>query len=307
MALPSSGSISLSQVAVELGRSSTATTSLGESAVRTLFGVASGAISMSQGYGKANQFSFTISSNQTGANLRTLAEIAGWNGTSKVIATINSGVYLSALFSSIGGLTIDGSFPNGVELTNNGFIVGVGGNGGKGGRTDAFYSATAGTAGGLALRVLVPVTLRNNGTIAGGGGGGGGSAAFVDEYFDGKQTIYTYYAGGGGGGGRSGNINSAGGSPGPYNGIAQAGFPGTPSGAGIGGNSAAGNITYVPPGGTGVPRGGTGGDWGANGSNGYRSAFWGFAEGVGGSGGAAITGNSNITYLATGTRLGAIS
>ena len=54
MALPSSGSISLSQVAVELGRSSTATTSLDESAVRTLAGVPSGTISLSNFYGKSN-------------------------------------------------------------------------------------------------------------------------------------------------------------------------------------------------------------------------------------------------------------
>lgn len=54
MALPSSGSISLNQVNVELNRSGTQQISLGESAVRTLFGVASGAISMSDGYGKSN-------------------------------------------------------------------------------------------------------------------------------------------------------------------------------------------------------------------------------------------------------------
>jgi len=54
MALPSSGSISLNQVNVELNRSGTQQISLGESAVRTLFGVASGTISMSDGYGKSN-------------------------------------------------------------------------------------------------------------------------------------------------------------------------------------------------------------------------------------------------------------
>lgn len=53
MTLPASGAISLSQVSVELGRATTATTSLGETATRNMAGVASGAISMSNLYGKA--------------------------------------------------------------------------------------------------------------------------------------------------------------------------------------------------------------------------------------------------------------
>ena len=54
MTLQSSGAISLSNVNVELGRSSTAQISLGETAVRNLAGVASGAISLSNLYGKSN-------------------------------------------------------------------------------------------------------------------------------------------------------------------------------------------------------------------------------------------------------------
>lgn len=52
MTLPT-GTISMSQVNTELGRSSTAQISLGESAVRTLAGVASGAISMNNLRGKS--------------------------------------------------------------------------------------------------------------------------------------------------------------------------------------------------------------------------------------------------------------
>jgi hypothetical protein len=53
MALVASGAIAFSDVNVELGFSSTATIALNDAAVRTLFGIASGAIAMSDGYGKA--------------------------------------------------------------------------------------------------------------------------------------------------------------------------------------------------------------------------------------------------------------
>jgi hypothetical protein len=59
MTLQSSGAISLGDVNVELGRSSTANISLGETAVRTLAGVSSGPISLSQLYGKSNGPTFT--------------------------------------------------------------------------------------------------------------------------------------------------------------------------------------------------------------------------------------------------------
>ena len=54
MALPSSGAISLNDVNVELGNSGNASINMGSTAVRDLFGVASGAISLSDGYGAAS-------------------------------------------------------------------------------------------------------------------------------------------------------------------------------------------------------------------------------------------------------------
>jgi hypothetical protein len=53
MALPNNTTISLSQVNTELSRAATATISLGETAVRNLAGVPSGAISMSNLWGKS--------------------------------------------------------------------------------------------------------------------------------------------------------------------------------------------------------------------------------------------------------------
>ena len=307
MALPSSGSISLGQVNTELGVSATATRSLNDATTRTLFGVGSGQISLSQGYGKANQFAFTISANQTNADLRTLALNAGWNGSSKVVATINSGVYLTSNSTGTPGLIVTGSFPGGLDLINNGYIVGMGGNGGSGGSSGGGGS---GGSGGTGLAVSTGVTITNNGTIAGGGGGGGGGGGSRVEDVIGR---FFYATGGGGGGGRTGLTNTSGG------GGANAGGAGTINGAGGGGggNTTArydtdGDQHYGQAlGGT----GGSGGGWGANGSNGgggtyvnpYSYKITGYGGGSGGAAGAAVTGNGNITWAATGTRLGAVS
>jgi len=292
MALPSSGAISLSDVNVELGLSATAQISLNDSAVRTLFGVASGAINMQNGYGKANEFAFTISSNINDANLRSLAVAAGWNESTALIATLNSGIYISSTDTGTPALTINGSFPSGVKFVNNGTVVGDGGNGGVGGYS--YYQAgTAGGTGGTAISVSVPASIENNGIIAGGGGGGGGGAGSLYEYYpygQGMQIAYT--RGGGGGGGQSGLTNSSGGYGNQY------GANGTISAAGGGGG-----------GGTRAGTGGTGGNWGANGSNGGTGLYAGDSSspGGGGAGGSAVSGNTNITWISTGTRYGGIS
>ena len=229
---------------------------------------ASGTISMFDFYGKANTFSFTVSSNTSDANLTTLATAAGWDGVRPLDCTINAGVYIYATSTSNAALTISGSFPNGVSITNNGSIIGKGGNGGNTGPAGG-GAGGAGSAGGAAIAVSTTVTITNNSIIAGGGGGGNGAASYW------SLDTGTYY-GGGGGGGQSGLSNSSGGT-GFVNGSA-----GTVSSAGSGG---AGRSPYA-----GAGQGG--GSWG---------------QASGGAGGAALTGNSFVTWNAEGTRYGSVS
>jgi hypothetical protein len=285
----------MSQVNVELGFSATAQISLNDSAVRTLAGVPSGTISMQNLQGKSNQFSFTIASNITNANLRTLAINAGWNQASRLICTINSGIYVSSNSTGTPALTVNGSFPNGVELTNNGFIIGMGG----AGANASANSSPPGSAGGLAFSVASAISVRNNGTIGGGGGGGGAGGSASYQAGEPPYTSTVFVSGGGGGGGRSSAAaNSAG---------------GTTQGAGSSGTTNGGPGTVSAPGAGGIgafdnnqrgATGGGGGQWGAAGAAGGSAATSG---GAGGGGGAAISGNGNITWLAFGTRLGAIT
>lgn len=292
MTLPVSGAISLNQVNVELGLAGTTSINMNQASVRTLFGVPSGAISMSNGYGKANQFAFTISSNQTNANLRTLAVAAGWPGTSKVVATIGSGVQITSTAVGTSALTVNGSFPGGVELINTGTILGKGGRGGDGG-WGPNYTLTnpggqAGNAGGTALTVSVAITINNaSGIVSGGGGGGGGG---------GLEAVCCAGQGGGGGGG-GGNGTGAGGLGGRSDAYGAGGSAGGTLSGGAGG---AGGFH------AGQARGGTGGAGGTNAAAGATGGAGNQGGGGGGGGGAAVSGNSNVTWSATGTRYGSL-
>ena len=325
MTMPSSGPISLGQANTELGFSATALITMNDAAVRTLAGVGGSGTtwSMNSLYGKTNAFTLTISSNQTNADLRTLAVNAGWNQSTKVTATINNGIYISSNSTGTAALTISGSFPGGIDLINNGFIAGMGGAGGNGAGvssdTGTKYPGTAGAGGGLALSVSSAVSITNNGTIGGGGGGGGGGQGAVVRFPDGSGGNYfVELRGGGGGGGQSGAAaNSAGGAPGTpdiplwISAQAQTGGAGTSSGAGSGGAGSQSNPTPGASGGTGGAGGtlGVGGATGAAGTNGGYFFVAGTQTGPysGGSAGGAVSGNSNITWVATGTRLGAIT
>jgi len=111
MTLPASGSISMSQVSVELGRGPGASTSLGESTVRSLAGKASGAVSMSDLRGKT--FSTYTPMTATGNN----AYASYPSDTSGGTATCSPSVTVS---NGSGGYTYSWSFtsnPNNLVLS----------------------------------------------------------------------------------------------------------------------------------------------------------------------------------------------
>lgn len=294
MVLPTTGPLSLQDIQGEFG--GTSPISLSEYYAIGKDIPASGQISIDQFYGGIDTFSITISSNQANLNLRSYAVSAGWDEYAKLLVTIASGVVVYAPSTALYALTLDGAYQRGVTLVNNGTIVGMGGAGGTGGVSSFFGSTqpTAGAAGGPALLVSAAASVENNGTIGGGGGGGGGGAG--SYYFDGNFAATI--DGGGGGGGRTGLTNSSGG--GTLNGSAggQNGAAGTFAGAGAGGAGGAFGWT----GGT----GGAGGNWGSAGANGGTSNGQGATGvGAGGTAGVAVQGNANVTWLATGTILGA--
>ena len=291
MTMVSSGPISLGGTAttsglnqsvnVELGRSGTASINMNESAVRTLAAVPSGAISMSNFYGKSNRvsISFTFSSNTADASLN-LSSIGGYRaGTSDITVTINSGVYLWA--SSTGGYGLNltgGTSGDTLTVVNNGFIMGKGGDGARDSQM----------AGGPAINLgfgFASCTFNNtNGSAYIGGGGGSGGSGW------GPST--SRYAGGGGAGGGNGGAStiddkgtrtSSGGAGG---GIGSPGASSTSATSGITGSGGGGRI---------FPGSGGSGDLGSNGggAGGGGAARVGFGAlgGVGGSsnnaGGAA--------------------
>ncbi len=222
MVMPSSGPLSLGgttspvSVAAELGLGLTSTISMNQTNVRTLAGVStvSGTTwSMSSLYGKSNRAtaSFTYAANTANASLN-VAALSGYvAGNTDITITINTGIYVYSTSTATPALSLSGGTTGDtITIVNNGFIMGMGGNGGPVDtgldgptNTNTFRSATAGAAGGNALSLGYPVTINNTNPVAYiGGGGGGGGAAYISTDPIGPNTSNA--AGGGGAGGGTG-------------------------------------------------------------------------------------------------------
>lgn len=212
MALPSSGPISLSQVNTELGIGSTTNISLNQANVRSLAGVASGIISMSNLRGKSNAQTYTFA--YTGGNqsftipagkTSMIVKLWGAGGGAGFISTGGGGGYAQSTVSVSGGqvytIAVGGGGIGWNNAGANGFPDGYGtaniGTGGGGGSTSvtgngaAIYAAGGGGGG----------DTNGHGANAGGAGGGlffNGSAR-GDGTTNGGQQGFRFTGGGAGG------------------------------------------------------------------------------------------------------------
>lgn len=210
-------------------------------------------------------FSYTLSANSVRPNLRTLAIAAGWNQSARVRVNITAALINEIALGSL-------SFPGGLEI-----VISAG-----------TFIGSDGT--GAALSTSIPVTVTNNGTLAGAGGTGGRG----EEFYYNDGTVQ-YVSGGAGGAGQKFAVGTT-----------------TVVAAQAGANGEAVNFDgfHTATGG----KGGAGGTWGNAGNSGAYGVddsagivLGSFPPQAGGGPGSAVSGNSLITWLATGTRLGPIT
>jgi hypothetical protein len=205
-------------------------------------------------------------------------------GAVTVTVLIKPGVIISASSTTTGALSLVG-FAAGstIFITNQGYIIGRGGDGGGGGCAanhgggdlDNNNAGSNGSPGGPAIvnpSTACTITVNNgSGFIWGGGGGGGGGSWSACGN---NQAA----SGGGGGGG-------AGGGHGGLGGATSDGTPGTGCRAGNGASGLGGRLSAGGAGGANAVIGGTAGNGGAGGANGAAGTAG--STGAFGSGGAA--------------------
>lgn len=201
-----SGTISMNDVNVELGRQGTASINFNDSGVRTIGNLGGGAqttpgttLSMDQLRSKAYN-SYQLNGTYADFNLINALTAAGKYVAGRTYGVLNiaSGSILGA--SSVGsyGLTIQGASGDTFIVQNAGIIVGKGGDGGLGTYSNPGPSQGGqGQNGGAAMLVQgAQVVLYNVGIIGGGGGGGNGGLGYED-----RQRPRRGHGGAGGGGG----------------------------------------------------------------------------------------------------------
>jgi len=255
MALNPSGVMSIggttvgASINLELKLSATANSSIGQANFRELAKVPTGAISLSDFYGKSSVVEIVISENRTQYTLSP-SEVPGYlAGETEVQLRIDEDVYLYSTDVNAPALTVIGFVAGDtITIVNEGYILGMGG---QGGINDSI-AVPGGGKGGNAISVFFSVTIENNRYIAGGGGGG--------------AMDYNYAPGGGGAGGGKGG-NSA-----FY--LTGGGIGGAPGMAGMDGNYAGGGGGRILPGigGAGGTINSPAGKGGGAGGGGYASS-----------------------------------
>jgi hypothetical protein len=242
----------------------------------------SGSISSANFYGSigAIQSTQNLPENTTLYNYDVYTERgAGYiAGSSIITVVIPATTTIGSLASNLPALSVPASFTTGdvITIVNNGTVTGCGGLG------TGISGYSAGSPGSPGLSAAFPVTVTNNGLIAGGGGGGGAGGLYRPNKGD--------WADGTAGGGGAGTVVGQGRPGGAY---ATASSPGTATTGGAAG------IAYNFNG-----TGGAGGNLGQPGGNGSGSTFAGTA---GYPAGNAVSGNGYITWTVLGTRTGPIA
>ena len=297
MALQSSGSISLNDIATEFGGQTPH--SLNEYYRNGSFVTAnntnvptSGSIDFNDFYGAVKSVVVTLSNAETNVSV---SSKFGGNFSTNIpkILIIPSGAEIGATGGTGNrAITVPSGMSGTLDIQNSGTISGAGGAGGT-------SSQANGSMGGSAIFIASNgVTVTNSGTIRGGGGGGGAGhdgSPGANGYQDPNNTLF---CNGGSGGGHGDGGNGQGYGSSATNGAS--GSPGSPA-------TASGNYGSQNPGlcavfgagcpGSGGSPGGNGGSFGNNGSN---------ASSGSGSGGLAgryvqLSGGAQYTLSNSGT------
>lgn len=283
----------------------------------------------------------TIDSSRLNLNLYDAALASNFSAPAagdEWIFTVAEGVVIGSNSTGAGGVDTGSGWPAGVTIRlvilPGAYVVGRGGDGGNssafaddmsvvGAGTTA--TSTPGKNGGPALRAQVPIEIDNQGVIGGGGGGGGGASAAVVIYRTNPTYAFFGVASSSSGAGGAGNISGVGGfadatvssSTGRHDISVVNGGPANLTAGGVAESVTASEPLIPSYTVSATAKGGNGGGLGQPGASGassyndnrepYMGSVAKNSAAAGGAPGAAVVGNANITWINTGTRLGAIT